>query len=1052
MSVSRKEDKLMKKLMLLIPENYKMSNIEKILPFYEIYKDVFDIKVLVENPHLYPNVDINELIDSSSDYATYLIFTADFVIDAGAVKSFKRKESNAKWISIGNGVQPLKNYINGKTERLEEIIEYSYKYDIMFSNSDFYSENYLRNELYFENKIEKIGFAYTDNIIIPNAQRIEDFKKRYNISNDKKIILYINDDIDKIELNFDNLIDDKTIFLIRAINVPKKISNNPNIINISDYIYLSDLINIADVLISNYSKYIIDFSLVDKPIILFDKEINNLNKVINLYDYLKSDVIISEEKKLKYLLNNEIVNDNKKLRNKFMPLEDGNTTKDIKNLLKLEESQRIKNDMIFLVDRINDEGGVKTFIANMAKYYKQKYNCRIFLISFLEVQNSYSEIYYFENENIDFSYSLELDEDIINSIIKYNNGIIIATQLSVYMQLQKLLKDKMVILMIHTTSKVLINDPKNQWYWKNIANENAYNYDKLLFLSQKDADYFKEHVDKEHIREKIGYMNNSIGLNYHQETVNKANIFVFLGRLSAEKNPLFLVEIGKEIKTQNLDFKINIYGDGPLKEELIKAIKDNNLENILILKGFESDKNIVFKNTKGLLLTSHYEGFPMVILEAYAYGKPIISVDSYFSVTDIIEDGISGYIVETDNAKEFVDRMKLVENIKNEDIYNNYQKFTNDNIFNEWNNLFEKIADENKSTKINENISVEKEIKKTNIADNKSKSSKAKSFLRKIKKRVFSKVTPNKNTSTQKPLTNICLYYQQQNDYDYKKAKKEIEKNNYINITTQYVDETNIDYNIINSNAEYFLIIRDNEKLVIENLPNILKYLNKNNKKIDVLSFKTSIGYKNDSEENIWIPNIYNKNIILNNSQRYLEYGVYKDCLSSNKIIKRDIYLKNEWMNFLVKDADIFNRENAFKLNESNLKIGYYEQKMKILSYNETNLENLNKLIESTNYFELNKNEIKKGIWMVTLAGIMDFEFVNVFRNFDEYDRDNKDSILNLFMDFYKKNTSFYYDNYIENALIRLCIDLIRNSEYTRLEELILEYSKQECRMLWKKL
>lgn len=125
-----------------------------------------------------------------------------------------------------------------------------------------------------------------------------------------------------------------------------------------------------------------------------------------------------------------------------------------------------------------------------------------------------------------------------------------------------------------------------------------------------------------------------------QRTFNKNEVFEFLyvGRLSPEKNPLALIDFALELKkNRNLKFRINVLGSGILLDNLQDLITKHHLEQIVNLKGFNSDIMPYFKNAHCLLLPSHWEGMPVVLIEAAATKLPIISTP-VGSIPDFLND------------------------------------------------------------------------------------------------------------------------------------------------------------------------------------------------------------------------------------------------------------------------------------------------------------------------------------------------------------------------------------------------------------------------------
>lgn len=114
----------------------------------------------------------------------------------------------------------------------------------------------------------------------------------------------------------------------------------------------------------------------------------------------------------------------------------------------------------------------------------------------------------------------------------------------------------------------------------------------------------------------------------NQRTYNSSKpfSFLFLGRLSKEKNPLIMVTVAKKLLENNIsNFIFNVVGEGNLKEALSNGIAANNLKIHFNLLGFQSNVKAFLEQSDCLILPSFWEGMPMVIIEAAAAKLPIVA-------------------------------------------------------------------------------------------------------------------------------------------------------------------------------------------------------------------------------------------------------------------------------------------------------------------------------------------------------------------------------------------------------------------------------------------
>mgnify|MGYP001562196667 CR=1 FL=1 len=120
---------------------------------------------------------------------------------------------------------------------------------------------------------------------------------------------------------------------------------------------------------------------------------------------------------------------------------------------------------------------------------------------------------------------------------------------------------------------------------------------------------------------------------------------VTIGRLTDQKNYIHLLKAWELIATKLPEWTLNIYGEGEQKELLKAYIEEYSLLNVH-LRGLTSDVKEVYLNSDFFVMSSKYEGLPMVLIEAQSFGLPIISYDCPFGPSDVIEDRYNGILVE----------------------------------------------------------------------------------------------------------------------------------------------------------------------------------------------------------------------------------------------------------------------------------------------------------------------------------------------------------------------------------------------------------------------
>jgi glycosyltransferase involved in cell wall biosynthesis len=151
---------------------------------------------------------------------------------------------------------------------------------------------------------------------------------------------------------------------------------------------------------------------------------------------------------------------------------------------------------------------------------------------------------------------------------------------------------------------------------------------------------------------------NGVDIEVFQKNLPKNKKFTFLsiGVLRYQKNQVFIPECAKKLKDKGLDFQIQIVGSGDasgdFKKDIEDKIKEYNVYNEVIMLGSRKDIPTLISQAHALILPSHFEGMPIVILEAGAATLPIISTP-VGSIPSLIED-TTGYLTPLEN---FADNM-----------------------------------------------------------------------------------------------------------------------------------------------------------------------------------------------------------------------------------------------------------------------------------------------------------------------------------------------------------------------------------------------------------
>lgn len=178
---------------------------------------------------------------------------------------------------------------------------------------------------------------------------------------------------------------------------------------------------------------------------------------------------------------------------------------------------------------------------------------------------------------------------------------------------------------------------------------------------------------------------------------------IFVGRLSEEKNPDVFVKVAKKILDENKTAKTRFYviGDGPMRNEIEKAIKDIGDDRITYL-GYQAAPARYFAAADVFVLPSAIEGFPLSILEAMAMKSVVIASD-VGAVAQVVGAGKDGFVVTPGSVDEIVAAInklqknpRLLERIKESARKTVEEKYSNIALGKNYSELYRKMSRESK--------------------------------------------------------------------------------------------------------------------------------------------------------------------------------------------------------------------------------------------------------------------------------------------------------------------------------------------------------------------
>jgi glycosyltransferase involved in cell wall biosynthesis len=187
-----------------------------------------------------------------------------------------------------------------------------------------------------------------------------------------------------------------------------------------------------------------------------------------------------------------------------------------------------------------------------------------------------------------------------------------------------------------------------------------------------------------------------------KSSYNTTKSFVFVGRLVSEKNIFLLLDAVCAVRETHPDYKLFIYGDGYLRNDISKYIESKKQGSHIVLRGVSDNVFALFEEHDIFVMSSDSEGMPNALIEAMAMGMPVIATDcDGGGAAELITSGENGLLVEKGNVSRLTDAlMYMIERpeeavrmgTKASDIR---KKLDSKLIARKWNEYIEEVVYEN---------------------------------------------------------------------------------------------------------------------------------------------------------------------------------------------------------------------------------------------------------------------------------------------------------------------------------------------------------------------
>lgn len=359
-------------------------------------------------------------------------------------------------------------------------------------------------------------------------------------------------------------------------------------------------------------------------------------------------------------------------------------------------------------------GGIERCITTLANSLVDDYE-----INIISTYKIYDNPTFKLNDKIKVNYLMDYgpNKREIKEAIKKHKYITLIKELIRATKILRLKKKLMIKYIKKCNSDIIIStrDIHNEWLgqygnkksikigWEHNHHNNNQNYINKILKSIENLDYFvlvsKSLKDfyQERTNIKCIYIPNALE-EYPKKyaSLEKQNL-ISVGRLSYEKGFDDLIDVFKLVNGIHPDWKLNIVGDGFERKKIEEKIKKNNLENSIILHGYQNKEyiNELLFNSSIYVMTSRSESFGLVLLEAFSYGLPAIAFDRAVGATELISNNWDGYLISDSNKEQMAKKIcELISGINRRVIMGanalkKAEQYNSKNIKEEWIKIIE---------------------------------------------------------------------------------------------------------------------------------------------------------------------------------------------------------------------------------------------------------------------------------------------------------------------------------------------------------------------------
>lgn len=219
----------------------------------------------------------------------------------------------------------------------------------------------------------------------------------------------------------------------------------------------------------------------------------------------------------------------------------------------------------------------------------------------------------------------------------------------------------------------------------------ASRYDRYVILTKEEAPLWEGKANVVVIPNALPFQTQSPAPCEHKR-------LIAVGRMEYQKNFPELLQIWSQLAPAYPDWSLHIYGSGWMLDSLRAQAQELGIASQVIFEGAVANMQEAYRSSSIYAMTSHFEGLPMVLLEAQASGLPIVSYACPSGPKDIVTDGVDGYLVAPYDKEAFKQRLQSLmdsEALRKQmgpSAFSASQRYAVEPIMERWMRLFSELS------------------------------------------------------------------------------------------------------------------------------------------------------------------------------------------------------------------------------------------------------------------------------------------------------------------------------------------------------------------------